>query len=156
MKKYVILMFILILCVGIIASCDNTDGLMNTVQIINELDSKSLDETDVGTAAIAPMYLPVTSDGKETNMSYHKSGLSASINNGDNTLASFAFSKNETVSADNSVPSTVGDAFFTDNNGDITVCYRMSEQWVCKVISSSLSSQELEKVLNSLTVRDVP
>jgi|AGTN01.2.fsa_nt_gi hypothetical protein len=154
MKKQIIMILILIIfsCVALFSSCNDSKG----IQVKNELDPEAFDKIDVESEAITPMYLPSTINQKNTNVGYSKSGLTASITSDESVLANLTFINNETDKADSDYPSNSGYAFISEEDGNTTINYRISDLWVCLITSDKISRQELEKVINSFVIRSVP
>jgi hypothetical protein len=151
-----LLIFTAIGCIGLVVACSVSNSEPYTLEVKNDLVSEELDKMDIECEAIAPLYLPAFLDRKDINLIYQKSGLSASIKDGEDILADFRFSNNAIDNADLDYPLTIGDAYVSENNGQVILNYRMSDLWVCMITSGKISTPELEKVINSLTVRTVP
>ncbi len=141
-------------CVAFFSSCQSIK--QTTLQINNELDPKTLDASDIANEVVAPMYLPQELNGKQANLSYEKTGLTAAIKADEVVLASFIFSKIEGDEESKDYPSAAGEAYVSQDGDRVTIQYRMSASWVCKITSDYISASELEKVLNSMTIRSVP
>lgn len=140
-------------CIGFCASCDISESKSDTISVKNSISPTELEQLDIKQAPIAPLYLPSVVDNRAINPSYHKSGLTATIEADQNTIVSFEFCKLEADDA--SFPSS-GEALVTEDDSKIVLHYRMSDSYGCIIASDSLSKQELEKIINSFTIRSVP
>lgn len=141
--------FVFILCM---CSCNPASDEEYIITIDNDIESSELDSLDIEKTAIAPMYLPQQMNDNSINCEYQKSGLDALINVDDQTIVKFAFVKVQDDETSN-FPS-VGEAKVIACKNHTKIYYRLSNENGCIVTSENVTADELEKILNSFTVRD--
>lgn len=137
-------------CMLLFTSCNASENKPDTLLVENSLDPAELEQLDIAREAIAPLYLP-----SELYSSYHKSGLTATIEADNSIIANFEFYKLASGASDEHFPSP-GEAIVSESNDTIVIYYRMSDSYGCVITSDSLSKQELENIINSFTIRSVP
>lgn len=142
-----ILIFILCMC-----SCNQASNQEYFITISNDIESSELDSLDVERVAVAPMYLPQQMDDNSINSEYHKSGLDAYIDVDNHIIVKFAFVKLQNDSDKSSFPS-VGEAHVIAGLDYTEIYYRLSEKNGCIVTSETVTVHQLERILNSFTVR---
>lgn len=133
-------------------SCNQASNEEYFITINNDIESSELDSLNIEKAAVAPMYLPQQINDNSTNSEYHKSGLDAHINVDNQIIVEFVFIKLQNDSDKSSFPS-VGEAHVIGGLDNTEIYYRLSKENGCIVTSKTLTVHELEKILNSITVR---
>lgn len=131
-------------------SCNASENKPDTLLVENSLDPAELEQLDIAREAIAPLYLP-----SGLYPGYHKSGLTATLEADNNTIANFDFCELTPGASGEHFPSPA-EALVSESNDTIVIYYRMSDSYGCIITSDSLSKQELEKIINSFTIRSVP
>lgn len=139
-------------CMLLLTSCNASKSKLDTLLVENSLDPTTLEQLDIEQEAIAPLYLP---SEPYANSSYHKSGLTATIETDNNIIVNFEFYQLASGASDEHFPSP-GEALVTQSNDTIILYYRMSDSYGCIITSDLLSKQELEKIINSFTIRSIP
>ena len=137
-------------CMLLFTSCNASENKPDTLLVENSLDPAELEQLDIAREAIAPLYLP-----SKLYSSYHKSGLTATIEADNNIIANFDFCELTPGASSEHFP-LPEEAFVSESNDTTVIYYRMSDSYGCIITSDSLSKQELEKIINSLTIRSVP
>lgn len=150
-KNFTFLLFLLILTLCM-CSCSQASDQEYSITINNDIESSELDSVDVERVAVAPLYLPQQIDDNSINSEYHKSGLDAYINVDNRIIVKFTFVKIQSDTDKRSFPS-VGEAHVVASLDYTEIYYRMSKEYGCVVTSETLPIDELERILNSFTIR---